>query len=123
MCALCRIACTKIVLTHTHNVLKTIVLCSYTDGIDGAVEKFAKHLKDSKLMKLSVTDCRELSPLHVATLCRGLHWSRSLEELHIDCYPLQGNVSLLVFLEIATTVLLSSACAVCAKINAFCCKR
>ena len=100
----------------------TIVLCSSTDGIDDAVEKFAKHLKDSKLTKLQMTDCRELSPLHIATLCRGLHWSRSLEELDIDCDPSQGNVSVLVFLEIATTVLLSSVCAVCVKINALCCK-
>ena len=107
---------------HSHNLLLTIVLCSSTDGIDGAVEKFAKHLKDSKLTKLEMTLCRELSPLHIATLCRGLHWSRSLEELHISCHSSQGNVSLLVFLEIATTVLLSSVCAVCVKMNALCCK-
>ena len=107
---------------HAHNLLMTIVLCSSTDGIDDAVEKFAKHLKDSKLTKLRMTDCYELSPLHIATLCRGLHWSRSLEELDIDCDSSQGNVSLLVFLEIATTVLLSSVCAVCVKINALCCK-
>ena len=100
----------------------TIVLCSSTDGIDDAMEKFAKHLKDSKLMKLRMTDCPELSSLHIATLCRGLHWSRSLEEFHIFCASSQGNVSLLVFLEIATTVLLSSVCAVCVKINALCCK-
>ena len=100
----------------------TIVLCSSTDGIDDAVEKFAKHLKDSKLTKLSMTGCYELSPLHIATLCRGLHWSRLLEELHIACVYSQGNVSLLVVLKIATTVLLSSVCAVCVKINALCCK-
>ena len=108
--------------THTHNLLMTIVLCSSTDGIDDAVEKFAKHLKDSKLTRLRMTDCRELSPLHIATLCRGLHWSRSLEELHINWDFSQVNVSLLVFLEIATTVLLSSVCEVCVKINALCCK-
>ena len=107
---------------HTHNLLMTIVLCSSTDGIDDAVEKFAKHLKDSKLTKLKITKCRWLSSLHIATLCRGLHRSRSLEELHIICHSSQGNVSLLVFLEIATTVLLSSVCAVCVKINALCCK-
>ena len=107
---------------HTHNLLMTIVLCFSTDGIDDAVEMFAKHLKDGKLTKLSIIQCHELSPLHIATLCRGLHWSRSLEELHIHCLSPQGNVSLLVFLEIATTVLLSSACAVCVKINALCCK-
>ena len=90
----------------------TIVLCSSTDGIDDAVEKFAKHLKDSKLMKLRMTLCLKLSSLHIATLCRGLHWSRSLEELHINCDSSQGNVSLLVFLEIA----------VCMKINALCFK-
>ena len=118
MCAPCRIACTKII----QNLLMTIVLCSSTDGIDEDVEKFAKHLKDSKLTKLEMTDCLKLSPLHVATLCKGLHWSRSLEELHIDSNSSQDNVSLLVFLEIATTVLLSSACAVCVKTNAFCCK-
>ena len=108
--------------THTHNLLMTIVLCSSTDGIDDAVEMFAKHLKDSKLMKFRMTDCRELFPLHIATLCRGLQRSRSLEELHIGCHSSQGNVSLLVFLEIATAVLLSSVCAVCVKINALCCK-
>ena len=90
----------------------TIVLCSSTDGIDEAVEEFAKHLKDSKLVKLIMTQCRELSPLQIATLCSGLHWNRSLEELDIECYSSQVNVSLLVFLEIATTVLLSSVCAV-----------
>ena len=100
----------------------TIVLCSSTDGIDDAVEKFAKHFKDSKLMKFRMKNCCELSPLHITTLCRGLHWSRSLEELYIDGDSSQGNVSLLVFLEIATTVLLSSVCAVCVKINALCCK-
>ena len=89
---------------HAHNLLLTIVLCSSTDGIDDAVEKIAKHLKDSKLTKLRMTDCYELSPLHIATLCRGLHWSRSLEELRIIGDFSQGNVSLLVFLEIATFV-------------------
>ena len=107
---------------HTHNLLMTIVLCSSTDGIDDAVEMFAEHLNDSKLTKLSMRECCELSPLHIVTLCRGLHWSRSLEELYIVCDSSQGNVSLLVFLEIATTVLLSSECAVCVKINALCCK-
>ena len=100
----------------------TFVLCSSTDGIDDAVEIFAKQLKDSKLTKLEMTECPGLSPLHIVTLCRGLHWSRSLEELVIYYFSPQGNVSLLVLLEIATTVLLSSACAVCMKINALCCK-
>ena len=99
----------------------TIVLCSSTDGIDDAVEKFAEHLKDSKLTKLMM-NCCELSPLQIATLCRGLHWNKSLKELNIECVSSQGNVSLLVSLEIATTVLLSSVCAVCVKINALCCK-
>ena len=107
---------------HTHNLLMTIILCSSTDGIDDAVEKFAKHLKDSKLTKLRMTDSHELSPLPIATLCRGLHWSRLLKELYIECDFPQGNVSLLVFHEIAITVLLSSVCAVCVKINALCCK-
>ena len=106
---------------HTHNLLITNVLCSSTDGIDDAVKQFAKQLKDGKLMNLRMKLCSELSPLHIATLCRGLHWSRSLEELNIDGDSSQVNVSLLVFLEIATTVLLSSLCAVRVKINALCC--
>ena len=95
---------------RTHNLLLTIVLCSSTDGIDDTVEEFAKHLKHSKLMKLTILKGYELSPFLIAALCRGLHWSRSLEELHIQHRPSQGNVSLLVFLEVATTVLLSSVC-------------
>ena len=98
----------------------TNVLCSSTDGIDDAVEMFAKQLKDGKLTNLRMKLCRELSSLHIATLCRGLHWCKSLEELNIDGDSSQVNVSLLVC-EIATTVLLSSVCAVCVKINALCC--
>ena len=57
---------------------------SCTDGIDDAVETFAKHLKDSRVTKLKMIWCRDLSPNQIATLCRGLHWSRSLEELALD---------------------------------------
>ena len=37
------------------------------------------------MTKLKMTRCHELSSNQIATLCRGLHWSRSLEELCIEC--------------------------------------
>ena len=69
---------------NTHNLLMTFVPRSFADGIDDAAETFAIHLKDSRVRKLKMTGCRGLSPNHIATLCRGLHWSRSLEELYIE---------------------------------------
>ena len=74
---------------------------SCTDG-DDAVETFAKHLKDSRVTKLEMTRCHELSPNQIATLCRGLHWSRSLEELCIEYYTSQGKVRLIGVLVLAT---------------------
>ena len=80
---------------------------SCTDGIDGAVETFAKHLKDSRVTKLKMTQCRELSPNQIATLCRGLHWSRSLEELRIEYDDSPGKVRLIGVLVLATFSVLS----------------
>ena len=68
---------------NTHNLLMAFVPRSFADGIDDAVETFATHLKDSRVRKLKMKECEVLSPNHIATLCRGLHWSRSLEELCI----------------------------------------
>ena len=80
---------------------------SCTDGIDDAVETFAKHLKDSRVMKLKMTECQGLSPNQIATLCRGLHWSRSLEELCIEYDPSPEEVRLIGVLVIAPFSVLS----------------
>ena len=80
---------------------------SCTDGIDDAVETFAKHLKDSRVTKLMMTWCRGLSPNQIATLCRGLHWSRSLEELYVGNDYSPGKVRLIGVLVIATFCVLS----------------
>ena len=80
---------------------------SCTGGIDDAVETFAKHLKDSRVTKLKMTRCHELSSNQIATLCRGLHWSRSLEELYIDYDTSQGKVRLIGVLVLATFSVLS----------------
>ena len=46
--------------------------------------------------------CQRLSPNQIATLCRGLHWSRSLEELYIEYDPSPEKVRLIGVLVIAT---------------------
>ena len=81
---------------------------SCTDGIDDAVETFAKHLKDGRVTKLEMIWCRELSLNQIATLCRGLHWSRSLEELCIVSDSSQGKVRVVIgVLVLATFSVLS----------------
>ena len=103
---------------NTHNLLMTSVPHSFADGIDDAVETFATHLKDSRVTKLKMTDCRGLSPNHIATLCRGLHWSRSLEELYIEYLSSPEEVRLIGLLVIATFSVLSVHVQICMKVNA-----
>ena len=108
---------------NTHNLLMTFVPRSFADGIDDAVETFATHLKDSRVTKLKMTRCEGLSPNHIATLCRGLHWSRSLEELYIEYGSSPEEVRLIGLLVIATyTVVatysvLSVHVQICMKVN------
>ena len=71
------------------------------------METFAKHLKDSRVTKLKMTQCHGLSPNQIATLCRGLHWSRSLEKLYIEYDTSSGKVRLIGVLVIATFSVLS----------------
>ena len=54
-----------------------------------------------------MTWCRELSANQIAALCRGLHWSRSLEELNIEYDRSSGKVRLIGVLVIATFSVLS----------------
>ena len=102
---------------NTHNLLMTFVPCSFADGIDDAVETFATHLKDSRVRKLKMTWCEGLSPNHIATLCRGLHWSRSLEELCIRYGSSPEKVRLIGLLVIATFSVLSVHVQICTKVN------
>ena len=103
---------------NTHNLLMTFVPRSFADGIDDAVETFATHLKDSRVTKLKMTGCRGLSPNHIAALCRGLHWSRSLEELYIEYGFSPEKVRLIGLLVIATFSVLSVHVQICMKVNA-----
>ncbi len=59
------------------------------------------------MTKLKITECHELSPNQIATLCRGLHWSRSLEELYIEYDNSPGKVRLIGVLVLATFSVLS----------------
>ena len=102
---------------NTHNLLMTFVPRSFADGIDDAVETFVTHLKDSRVTKLKMTRCRGLSPNHIATLCRGLHWSRSLEELYIMYDSSPVKVRLIGLLVIATFSVLSVHVQICIKVN------
>ena len=101
----------------THNLLMTFVPRSFADGIDVAVETFATHLKDSRVTKLKMKRCWELSPNHIATLCRGLHWNRSLEELYIEYDSLPEKVRLIGLLVIATFSVLSVHVQICMKVT------
>ena len=42
---------------------------------------FASYLKKSKLRKLELTQCNNLSPVHIATILNGLNGNNNLEEL------------------------------------------
>ena len=53
-------------------------------------------------MKLKMTECQGLSPNQIATLCRGLHWSRSLKEFRIEYGFSPEEVRLIGVLVIAT---------------------
>ena len=103
---------------NTHNLLTTFVPRSFADGIDDAMESFATHLKDSRVTKLKMTKCEGLSPNHIATLCRGLHWNRSLKELCIKYRSSPEKVRLIGLLEIATFSVLSVHVQICMKVNA-----
>ena len=102
---------------NTYNQLMTFVPRSFADGINDAVETFATHLKDSRVTKLKMTDCRGLSPNHIATLCRGLHWNRSLEELCIKYGSSLEKVRLIGLLVIAAFSVLSVHVQICMKVN------
>ena len=103
---------------NTHNLLMILSnFCSFADGINDAVETFATHLKDSRVRKLKMTGCWELSPNHIAALCRGLHWSRSLEELYIDYFSSPEKVRLIGLLVIAAFSVLSVHVQICMKVN------
>ena len=100
---------------NTHNLL--MIFVPFSDGIDDAVKTFATHLKDSRVRKLKMTWCEGLSPNHIAALCRGLHWSRSLEELHIEYDSSPEKVRLIGLLVIATFSVLSVHVQICMKVN------
>ena len=51
-------------------------------GVDEEVVGFLSHLKELKqLRKVVMTDCENLSPSLIATICRGLCISNSMEEV------------------------------------------
>ena len=54
---------------------------SPADGVDEEVETFASCLKTSNLRKLELTECYNLSTVHIATILNGLNGNNSLEEL------------------------------------------
>ena len=68
-----------------------LVSPSPVDGADKNVKTFASYLKKSKLRKLELTKCYNLSPVHIATILNGLNGNNSLEELVVT--PLYSRVS------------------------------
>ena len=60
----------------------TCLLLSLAGGIDEEVVGFCSHLKEVKqLRKVEMTVCKNLSPSLIATICRGLCSSNSMEEV------------------------------------------
>ena len=103
---------------NTHNLLMTFVPRPFAGGINDAVETFVTNLKDSRVSKLKMTRCEGLSPNHIVTLCRGLHWNRSLEELYIRYGSSPEKVRLIGLLVIASFSVLSVHVQICVKVNA-----
>ena len=63
---------------------KTTCLPSSAGGADEEVVSFLSHLKEFKqLRKVVMTDCCNLSPSLIATICGGLCSSNSLEEVEL----------------------------------------
>ena len=60
-----------------------LIRLSSADGCDQAVKTFASCLKNSRIQKLELIECAELSPIHIATICKDLHDNEILEELII----------------------------------------
>ena len=61
---------------------------SHADGVDEEVETFASCLKTSNLRKLELTECNNISPVHIATILNGLNGNNSLEELIVESQEL-----------------------------------
>ena len=60
----------------------TCLLPSPAGGVDEEVVDFLSHLKEVKhLRKVKMTDCEDLSPSLIATICEGLCSSNSMEEV------------------------------------------
>ena len=60
----------------------TCLLPSPAGGVDEEVVGFLSHLKEFKqLRKVEMTQCRNLSPSLIATICEGLCSSNSMEEV------------------------------------------
>ena len=70
--------------THTHTQANDSVKHFLVDGIDDAIKYFAKHLENAGVTSLKMIGCYKLSPSQLATLCEGLHWTRSLVEFCIE---------------------------------------
>ena len=62
----------------------TCLLPSPAGGVDEKVVGFLSHLKEFKqLRKVKMTECENLSPSLVATICEGLCSSNSMEEVEV----------------------------------------
>ena len=61
--------------------------------VDEEMETFSSYLRNSNVRKLKLTKC-DLSPIHIATILRGLNGNSSLEELVVTCtLSFHGRVS------------------------------
>ena len=66
----------------------TCLLPSLIGGVDKEVVGFLSHLKEVKqLRKVVMTDCRNLSPSLIATICEGLCSSNSMEDVVVRSTP------------------------------------
>ena len=75
----------------------TCLLPSPAGGLDDEVVGFPSHLKKFKqLRKVKMTDCRNLSPFLITTICGGLCSSKSMEEVVVTCEVTSYSVSVLI---------------------------
>ncbi len=66
----------------------TCLLPSPAGGVDKKAVGFLRHLKKFKqLRKVVMTDCENLSPSLIATICKGLGSSNSMEEVEVAISP------------------------------------
>ena len=79
------------VLEHGHSLqlcmFQLCLLRSPAGGVDEEVVGFLSHLKEvEQLRKVEMTECKNLSPSLIATVCGGLCSSNSMEEVVVTSW-------------------------------------